>query len=147
MAEDCRDITVHTARFDHREGPVFYASLPCSIEVSKDIGRTGQETSTAWYLSCGITWWRWKALFGNAFIPPTELLSPFTWSAARLAGPSSCWEHIGDRPSPSAKAEESSGPPSAGISPRSASMWLGPMNSGRNTPFTGCSMTRSFTMP
>ena len=90
---------------------------PCHVppKSSKDIGRTGQETSIAWYLSCGITWRRWKALFGNAFIPPTELLSPFTWSAARLAGPISCWENIGARPSPSAKVEETSGPPSAGM--------------------------------
>ena len=43
---------------------------------SKDIGQTGQETSTAWYLSCGITWWRWKVLFVNAFIPPTEYAFP-----------------------------------------------------------------------
>jgi len=35
VAEDCQDITVHTASFDHRGGPVFYASLPCSIEIFK----------------------------------------------------------------------------------------------------------------
>ena len=35
MAEDCQDITVHAASFDHRGGPVFYASLPCSTEIFK----------------------------------------------------------------------------------------------------------------
>jgi len=35
VAEDCQDITVHTASFDHRGGPVFYASLPCSTEIFK----------------------------------------------------------------------------------------------------------------
>jgi hypothetical protein len=32
VAEDCQDITVHTASFDHRGGPVFYASLPRASE-------------------------------------------------------------------------------------------------------------------
>ena len=40
MAEDCQDITVHTVSFDHRGGPVFYASLPCSSEIFK-----GQRTN------------------------------------------------------------------------------------------------------
>ena len=35
VAEDCQDITVHAASFDHRGGPVFYASLPCSTEIFK----------------------------------------------------------------------------------------------------------------
>ncbi len=35
MTEDCQDITVHAASFDHRGGPVFYASLPCSTEIFK----------------------------------------------------------------------------------------------------------------
>ncbi len=35
MAKDCQDITVHAASFDHRGGPVFYASLPCSTEFLK----------------------------------------------------------------------------------------------------------------
>ena len=35
MAEDCQDITVHAASFDHRGGPVLYASLPCSTEIFK----------------------------------------------------------------------------------------------------------------
>ncbi len=35
MVEDCQDITVHAASFDHRGGPVFYASLPCSTEIFK----------------------------------------------------------------------------------------------------------------
>jgi phosphopantetheinyl transferase len=35
VAEDYQDITVHTANFDRRGGPVFYASLPCSIESFK----------------------------------------------------------------------------------------------------------------
>ena len=44
-----------------------------------------------------------------------ELLSPFTWSTARWAGPISCWEKIGARPSPSAKVAEKSGPLFAGM--------------------------------
>jgi hypothetical protein len=35
MAEDCQVTTVHAASFDHRGGPVFYASLPCSTEIFK----------------------------------------------------------------------------------------------------------------
>ncbi len=35
MAEGCQDITVHAESFDHRGGPVLYASLPCSTEISK----------------------------------------------------------------------------------------------------------------
>ena len=35
MAEDCQDITVHAASFDHRGGPIFYASMPCSTEIFK----------------------------------------------------------------------------------------------------------------
>ena len=35
MAKDCQDITVHAASFDHRGGPVFYASLPSSTEIFK----------------------------------------------------------------------------------------------------------------
>jgi hypothetical protein len=58
----------------------------------------------------------------------------------RLAGPISCWENIGARPSPSARVEEKSGPLSVGMSLISASMWQGPMNSKETTPFTGSSM-------
>ena len=136
MAKDCQDITVHAVSFVHRRGPVFYASLPCCHRNPQRIcGRTGQGTSTASSPSCGITLWRWKVLFGNAVIPPTEPLSRFRWSAARLAGPISCWENIGVRPSPSARVEEKSGPPSVEMSPISASMWQGPMNSRREYPF------------
>jgi len=35
VAEDCQGITVHAASFDHRGGPVFYASLPCSSKIFK----------------------------------------------------------------------------------------------------------------
>src|SRR5208283_3965683 len=35
VAKDCQDITVHAASFDHRGGPVFYASLPSSTEIFK----------------------------------------------------------------------------------------------------------------
>jgi phosphopantetheinyl transferase len=35
LAGDCQDITVCAASFDHRGGPVFYASLPSSTETSK----------------------------------------------------------------------------------------------------------------
>ena len=43
MAEDCQDITVHAASFDHRGGPVFYASLPCSTEIFKGYWTNGSE--------------------------------------------------------------------------------------------------------
>jgi hypothetical protein len=33
MAEDRQDITVHAASFDHRWGPVYYASLPCPSKI------------------------------------------------------------------------------------------------------------------
>jgi len=35
VAENCRDITVQAASFDHRGGPVFHASLPCSTGILK----------------------------------------------------------------------------------------------------------------
>ena len=35
MAEDCQNITVHAVSFDHRGGPVYYVSMPCSIEIFK----------------------------------------------------------------------------------------------------------------
>jgi hypothetical protein len=43
VAEDCQDITVHAASFDHRGGPVFYASLPCSTEIFKGYWTNGSE--------------------------------------------------------------------------------------------------------
>jgi phosphopantetheinyl transferase (holo-ACP synthase) len=43
VAEDCQDLTVHAARFDHRGGPVFYASLPCSTEAFKRDRTNGAE--------------------------------------------------------------------------------------------------------
>ena len=117
---------------------------PCLCQRAWD---ERQGTSTASSPPCGITLRRWKVLFGNTVNPPTELLSRFRWSAARLAGPISCWENIGVRPSPSARVEETSGPLSVGMSPISASMWQGPMNSTENTPFTGSSIHKSFNMP
>src|SRR4030042_121523 len=110
----------------------------------KNVGRTGLGTSTALSPSCGITLWRWKVLFGNAVNPRTELLSQFRWSAACLAGPISCWENIGVRPSHSAGVEEKSGLLSVEMSLISASMWQGPMNSAENTPSTGSSIHTSF---
>src|SRR5512143_3557305 len=98
----------------------------------KNVGQMGQGTSTASSPPCGITLWRWKFLFGNPVNLPTELLSQFRWSAAYLAGPISFWENIGVRPSPSARAEEKSGPLSVEMSLISASMWQGPMNSKEN---------------
>jgi len=74
---------------------------------SKHPRPTEHGTSTASSRSCGITLWRWKALFGNAVNPRIELLSQFKWSAACLAGPISCWENIGVRPSPSARGRKS----------------------------------------
>jgi len=41
VAEDCQDITVHAASFDHLGGPVFYASLPCSTEIFKGYRTNG----------------------------------------------------------------------------------------------------------
>ncbi len=114
---------------------------------SKGMGRTEKKQSTASSPPCGITLRPWKVLSGKAVNPPTELLSRFRWSAARLAGPISCWENIGVRPSPSARVEEKSGPLSAEMSLISASMWQGPMNSRENTPFTGSSIQKSFNMP
>src|SRR4030043_2463970 len=114
---------------------------------SKDVEQTGQGTSTASSPPCGITLWLWKVLSGNAVNPPTELLSQFRWFAACLASPISCWENIGVRPSPSARAEEKSGPLSVEMSLISASMWQGPVNSKENTPFTGSSMQKRFKMP
>src|SRR5512147_1161763 len=89
---------------------------------SKDVEHMGQGTSTASSPPCGITLWRWKFLFGNPINPPTELLSQFRWFAAFLAGLFSCWENIRVLPSPSARAEEESGPLSVEMSPISASM-------------------------
>src|SRR4030042_6215721 len=100
---------------------------------SKGTGRRGQGTSTALSSSCGITLWLWKVLFGNAVNPPTKLLSQFRWSAACLAGPISCWENIGVRPSPSARVEEKSGLLSVKTTLISASMWQGMMNFKENT--------------
>ena len=116
---------------------------------SKDVERTGRETrtSTASSPPFGTTLWRWKVLSGNPVNLPTELLSPFRWFAACLAGPISSWEHIGVRPSPSARAEEKSGLLSVAMSRISASMRQGPMNSKANTPFTGSSRHKNFTMP
>ena len=41
MAEECQEIAVHTASFDHRGGPVFYASSPCSLEILKGHRKNG----------------------------------------------------------------------------------------------------------
>ena len=122
---------------------------PCHVPTkpSKHVGRTGQGTSTASSPPCGITLWRWKVLYGNAANPPTGLLSRCKWSAARLAGPICCWENPGVRPSPSARAEETAGPLSVQMSPISASMRQGAMNSKEDTPFTGSSIRKSFNMP
>jgi hypothetical protein len=119
---------------------------PVPMEPLKGAGRTGQGTSTASSAPCGITLRRWKVLYGNAVNLPTGLPSPFRWSAARLAGPISCWEIIGVRPSPSARTEDTSGPLSVQMSPISASMRQGAMNSTENTPFTGSSIRKSFNM-
>ena len=122
---------------------------PCPLppKPSEGMGRTGQGTGTASSAPCGITLRRWKVLFGNTVNLPTGLHSRFRWSAARLAGPSLCWENIGVRPSPSARMEEPSGPLSVEMSPISASMRQGPMNSPENIPITGSSIHKSFNMP
>jgi hypothetical protein len=38
VAENCQDIAVHTASFDHRGGPVFYGSVPCFTEILEGHG-------------------------------------------------------------------------------------------------------------
>src|SRR4030043_1873544 len=103
---------------------------PCHVPTkpSKGVGRTGQGTSTASSPPCGITLWLWKVLLGNAVNPPAKLLSQFRWYADCLAGPISCWENIGVRPSPSARVEAKSGLLSVEMSLISASMWQGAMN-------------------
>jgi len=35
VAEECQETTVHAASFDHRGGPVLYASVPCSTQTFK----------------------------------------------------------------------------------------------------------------
>src|SRR4030067_3455117 len=125
----------------------FYHMGHVPPKPSKDVGRTGQGTSTASSPPCGITLWLWKVLFGNAVNLPTELLSQFRWSAACLAGPISCWENIGVRPSPSARVKEKAGLLSVGMSLISALMWQGPMNSKENTPFTRSFLPNTFNMP
>src|SRR4030043_663357 len=117
------------------------------LESSKDVGRTGRGTSAISSPPCGIALWLWKVLFGNAVNPPTELLSQFRWSATCLASPISCWENIGARPSPSARVEEKSGLLSVEMSLIPASVWQGPVNSKKNTPFTGSSIHKSFNTP
>jgi phosphopantetheinyl transferase len=42
VAKDCRELTVSAASFDHRGGPVFYASLPCSTEIFKGDRANGE---------------------------------------------------------------------------------------------------------
>jgi phosphopantetheinyl transferase (holo-ACP synthase) len=41
MAQECQDITVHSASFNHRGGPVFYASLSGDGEVRKGCRANG----------------------------------------------------------------------------------------------------------
>jgi hypothetical protein len=53
VARDCQDVTVHAASFDHRGGPVYYASLPCSTEIlnghrTNDSGNKDRLVSILW---------------------------------------------------------------------------------------------------
>ena len=117
-----------------------------TLKPSQDTEQAARQIRLIWYLFCWSILWRGKVLPGQAVVSPTELLTRFRWSADRWAGPVCCWENIGVRPFPSASTEEKYGPRSVEISLISALMRLGPMNSQVNTPFTGSSIHRSFSM-
>ena len=133
--------------FLERRDPVFYASLPVAPETLKGCRTNGAGDQAPLGLQPvgspgGMMR---KVLCGKAANPPTALLFPIQVVRGLLGRPHLLLGEIGARPSPSARVEEKSGPPSVEMSLISASMWQGPMNSKENTPFTGSSMARAAT--
>jgi phosphopantetheinyl transferase (holo-ACP synthase) len=76
VANDCRDITVHTVSFEHRGGPAFYASLPGDGKTSKGC-RTTREADKNYLISIllahvaaeGNPPWKRRFSFDSAAFP------------------------------------------------------------------------------
>ena len=122
VAMDREQVTVHTMNPVHRRGPVVYASMPRDTEPPKGQGTNREDAkhclvSILWDHLVAMDSPRWTFYLSSdrATFPIQVVRDPLGKPYLLLGA------HRG-RPSPSAKAEGKSGPPSVGMTLISASM-------------------------
>jgi hypothetical protein len=83
VTEDCRDLAIHTARFVHGRGPVFYTSTSCTDEVLKGRGTNGpgvkhRLVSTLWdhLVAMESPLWKHRQSFNRAVLPVQVVCDP-----------------------------------------------------------------------
>jgi phosphopantetheinyl transferase (holo-ACP synthase) len=83
VTEDCRDLTIHTARFVHGRGPVFYTSTSCTDEALKGRGTNGpgvkhRLVSTLWdhLAAMESPLWKHRQSFNRAVLPIQVVCDP-----------------------------------------------------------------------